>query len=135
MFFVSDRIWNGTSLSEQMNTTHILHTIRLLVSSLFNSFSFHFYSQLCEWKSCSFTLVLALSVFFFGWRHRQGNSLNILAAKHDMKTATYDNLKFYLVVIQLETNSIAFYAGLTFICSIFFFFRHFCFRLYHLSLQ
>lgn len=40
------------------------------------------------------------------------------------ETATYDNLKFYLVVIQLETNSIAFHAGLTFIC---FTFQHFRF--------
>lgn len=81
-------------------------------------------------QSLSLSRYLYLSLSFSSWRHRQGNSLNILAAKHDIKTATYDNLKFYLVVIQLETNSIAFHAGLTIIC---FTFQHFLLLFYFSS--
>lgn len=41
-----------------------------------------------------------------------------------IKTLTHNDLKFYLGVIQLETDLVPFYAGLAFICSTFV--RQFC---------
>lgn len=41
-----------------------------------------------------------------------------------IKTLTHNDLKFYLGVIQLETDLVPFYAGLAFVCSTFL--RQFC---------
>lgn len=113
-----------------MNTTNILHTFRHQCLCVI-----HFCSMpnrihvFCAISGISFYQILSS----LNWWHQHGNDLNILPAKkHDMKTATYDNLKFYLVVIQLENkfNSILCWLNI----HLFFFFKHFllpfvCFRL------